>query len=173
MEVAGYTIIEVTADIMYLIIVGDKKDINNFVEDLNKNNKDNTIKYVSARIDIPTSVKCDQLQKLYKKKINVDNGIESAQCYTFAEGLNKKSYMLLMLEEGENNVTFSYPKMNLDDDADPEELIHTWIKKRVGKIPYGIKKSMKPLTLVGVDDNILVYMAQIKNDMQKKKTLKV
>jgi len=170
MEISGYTIIEVTADFMYFVLTGSKDDIYNFVTILNNNNKDNNIKYISSRIDMPSSFKLEQLKKIYKKKVSIDNGIESSQCFAFAEGLNKKTYMLMILEEINNELILGYPKLNLSDEEDPEETIITWLKKKSGKVPKGIRKTIKPITLVGTDDNILLYVAKMYDQKNISKT---
>ena len=53
-----------------------------------------------------------------------------------------------------------FPKIDLIDE-DPERMIIDWIKKHNGVLPVHIKKTIKPLSLVGYDKDILVYMAKI------------
>jgi hypothetical protein len=165
MEIAGYTIIEVYADFIYFIAVGDKTEIRNFVDELNKSNKDSGIKYLASRIDIPLTICCEQLQKTIKKRIEIAPSIESAQSHAFAQGFKKRSYTVVVLEDVGDKSTVSFPRLELNDDDDPEELIIKWLKKRVHKIPKGIKKTIRPVTLVGPDEDILVYVAKLRTQV--------
>lgn len=161
MEIAGYTVIEVTANHMYFVIYGNKNEISDLVDILNKNNKDNNIKYIYTRINVPSSNKIDKLQKLYTKKVYLDNGTESSQCFALAESNPKKTHMLMTITEKETDIILGYPKLDLSESEDPEETILKWIKKNAGKLPKGIKKSLKPITLVGTEDDILLYIASV------------
>jgi hypothetical protein len=161
MEIVGYKVIEVTANHMYFVIYGNKNEVSDFVNMLNKHNKDINIKYMFARTNIPSSNKIDKIQKLYTKKVYLDNGTESSQCFALAEGNPKKTHMVMSVTETDNNVILGYPKLDLSDSEDPEQTILKWIKKNAGKLPKGIKKSLKPITLVGTEDDILLYIAHV------------
>jgi hypothetical protein len=161
MDIAGYTVIEVTANHMYFVIYGNKSEVSAFVDILNKNNKDSNIKYIFARTNIPSSNKIDKIQKLYTKKVYLDNGTESSQCFALAEGNPRKTHMIMTVNETENDVMLGYPKIDLSESEDPEETILKWIKKNAGRLPKGIKKSLKPITLVGTEDDILLYIAHV------------
>ena len=46
-------------------------------------------------------------------------------------------------------------------EEDPEKMIMDWIKKYNGFVPDIMKHTIKPLSLVGLDDEILVYSAKL------------
>lgn len=155
------TIIEITADSIYFIIVGDKDSINDLVLSFNNNIADN-LKFVSVKIDIPIASKCNELFKESNKCVELDIGIETAQCYTYADGYDNKNYMMVFLETINDKIIMSYPKIPLSEDGDAEQTIFNWLKKKIGKVPKSIKKSIKPITLVGANDEILVFSAKYK-----------
>jgi hypothetical protein len=64
--------------------------------------------------------------------------------------------MLMIVDEN----ILRFPKIDLVDE-DPEKMIYDWIKKNYGSVPEEIKKTVRPLSLVGYDNNILVYTAKI------------
>ena len=64
--------------------------------------------------------------------------------------------MLMMIE----NDVLRFPKIDLLEE-DPEKMIIDWIKKYNGQVPDIIKHTIKPLSLVGLDDEILVYSAKL------------
>ena len=177
------TIVEIIADFIYFVIIGEKDQLIELSKAFQKNDKNKT--FIITKLNIPISFKHDYWENEFGKKIIFDSGIESAQSYAIAQeqfifsSLRKKSatdgknivtksknkhiesiedkYMLLILE---NNI-LNYPKLELNDDDDPEEIILLWLKKTYGSIPKNIKKSIKPISLVGYDDDILVYVASL------------
>jgi hypothetical protein len=156
------TIIEVTADFLMLVILGEKKLINEFISDLNQIND---IKYIAVKISDPIADKCYELNN---ENLNlnyiIDDGVESAQCYTYADGHDKNTYMIMTITTLNNINILSYPKFELDDDCDdPENIIIQWFKSTIKKVPYGIKKNIKLITIVGIESNILVISTQLKS----------
>lgn len=156
------TVIEISADYIYLVIIGTKENLKEFSKKIKKYCKDDNKKFIVTRLDIPIS---------FKYNIdNIDIGTESAQSYAFAQEQfifpkkNKKfkehdtdaNYMLMMVD---NNI-LRFPKIDLLEE-DPEKIIHDWMKKNYGSVPDGIKNTVKPLSLVGYDNDILVYSAKI------------
>lgn len=162
-----YAVIEVFADYIYFVAGGTQEDINKFTEELNnsiKNLNNSNTTYISCRLDIPLSVECENLdfEKLnINKNIELATYIETTQSYVFAQGFKKNTYVVMQIEKYNDKTILTYPKIDLKDDDDPELLIFDWIKKKVKKIPKGIKKTIKPITLVGQNEEILVYVAKL------------
>ena len=172
-------IIEISADYIYFVIVGKKNTLINLIDDIKKNNRnindnnnDNNInikKFIVTRLDIPILFRYNKIKKMINKNIKLDNSIESAQSYAFAqeqflipktrtkfiENDTEKNYMIMMIEQD----ILRFPKIELIDE-DPEKMILDWIKNNFGNIPVKIKKTIKPLSLVGYNNEILVYMAK-------------
>ena len=153
------TIIEISADYIYLIIVGNDKLIEQFVNTLNDTNKNS--EFISAKINTPTATICYDLSQKINKNITIDNGVEIAQCYTYAEGYDSENHIIMIINNDSKPSVLGFPKMELNDDGDPEKTIFDWIKNHTNKIPKSIKKSLKPITLVGANDEILVFSAML------------
>jgi hypothetical protein len=137
---------------------------------MEKYNKDTNIKFIVTRLDIPILFRYNKIQKEVNKILQLDNSIESTQSYAFAQEQfllpkqNKKfiendiniNYMIMMIDDN----ILRFPKIELIDE-DPEKMILDWMKKYNGTIPTKVKKSIKPLSLVGYNNEILVYMAKL------------
>ncbi len=164
-------IIEIIAEYIYLVIIGDKETLKNFSINLKKNISDLHVQFIITRLDIPILFEYDKITENAKKILKIDNSIESAQSYAYAQesfiltkekkifhknNNTKENYMLMMIE----NDTLRFPKIDLIEE-DPEKMIIDWIKKYNGFVPDIIKHTIKPLSLVGLDDEILVYSAKI------------
>ena len=167
------TIIEITADFLCIIILGDKTSIEDLISNIKKNNPNDKTQYMAVKIDNPSANTCYEITKTIEnnksfKPVLLDDGVETAQCYTYAEGYHKQLYMLMMLDDKNDSYIFGYPKIELSDDEDPELLVEEWFEKKINKIPNGIKKNMKLITVVGSNTNILVIATKI-NTIKKKK----
>jgi len=166
------SIVEIIAEYMYLVIIGEKNDLKEFVNNLKNNVIDDKKKFIITRLDIPILFEYDKIQKTAKKELIVDMGIESAQSYAYAQEpfilprCNKKkqlkmdhteNYMLMIIDDN----ILRFPKIDLTEE-DPEKMIIDWMKKyNGGNVPEKFIKTIKPLSLVGFDDEILVYSGKI------------
>jgi hypothetical protein len=79
--------------------------------------------------------------------------------------------MLMSITEQDNSYILGYPKFELSDEEDPEILVEEWFKKKVRKLPTGLKKNMKLITVVGSNTNILVIATKINNKKKNKAKL--
>jgi cell division protein YceG involved in septum cleavage len=99
---------------------------------------------------------------LHKKYIILDEGIETAQCLTYAEGY-KNYYMLLEIIHEPTHFRLTFPILQLDEEVNPDELISTWIvKNNISNIAKDL--TVKPVNIVGIEHDILVFAACINND---------
>ena len=176
MENKKYTIIEVVADYIYFVITGTQNSLNKFIKKL-----DSKHNYLPLRIDIPLASAIEKIEQQHDIKIIIEEGTESAQSFAFArhsfihnktnstdDSFNNSTYMLIELEPDDNDnnhYKLKFPKLELHDDDDPEEVLIKWAKSssnlNMCKIINNMKKTIKPITLVGCNLDILVYTAKI------------
>lgn len=165
-------VIEIIADYIYFVITGDKQELLELKDKLEK--KDVESIYMVLRLDIPISFRFEKIQKTLNTKLNIDNGIESAQSYALAQEqfifykmTNKRKldiepicdrpkYMLMVV----NDNVLRFPKLELNDEDEPDKIIIDWINKKNIQ-NNNLKNSIKPISLVGFDNEILVYTAII------------
>jgi hypothetical protein len=166
------SIVEIMAEYMYLVIIGEKDNLKDFVNNLKNNVMDDKKKFIITRLDVPILFEYDKIRNTAKKELIVDMGIESAQSYAYAQEpfilprVNKKkqlkmdhteNYMLMIIDDN----ILRFPKIDLTEE-DPEKMIIDWMKKyNGGTVPEKFIKTIKPLSLVGFDDEILVYSGKI------------
>jgi len=169
------TIIEIVADYIFFVMTGTQLEIEDYCKTLKNKYNDKNIDYISLRIDVPISFSCDKLEKKYGE-ILIENGSESAQSYAFAQDSyiiknktesyesmfnTKRTHMLMILEKDGKYKRLKFPKLELHDQDDPEEVVLDWVKQFGGHIPKSLKKTIKPISIVGYNDDILVYTAKI------------
>ena len=150
------TIIEIVADYIYFVMTGTQFEIEEYCKILKNKYDDKNIEYISLRIDIPISFSCDKLEKKYGE-ILIENGIESAQSYAFAQDSyiiknrtetydsmfnTKRTHMLMILENDNKYKRLRFPKLELHDQDDPEEVVLEWVKQFGGHIPKTLKKTI-------------------------------
>lgn len=170
-ESSNYSI---KADTLYLIVVGQRNIMDQLINNINNNNPNE--KYILTKISTPTAQKSieimkqinnieeeDMLNSSTQKTVLIDDGVEFAQGHTYADGTyNENHYILQVLTENDDHCLLGFLKFILYEDASPEQLIEDWFKKKLGKIPSGIKKNTKLITVAGNKSNILVISTEIK-----------
>lgn len=171
------TVIEISADYLCLIILSDRTTMDELIEEIRSVNPIDKTQYISVKIDNPSANKSNELMRLLNesssesdprtKSVLIDDGVEVAQCYTYAEGYSSKTYMLMTLTENDCSYTLGYPKFDLGDEEDPETLVEDWFKKKIKKVPNGVKKNIKYITVVGTNTNILVVATKLKKKEKK------
>ena len=169
------TIIEIVADYIYFVMTGTQFEIEDYCKILKEKYNNDSTDFLSLRIDIPISFSCDKLEKQYGEII-IENGTESAQSYAFAQDSyivknkietydsmfnNRRTHMLMILEKDGNAKKLKFPKLELHDQDDPEEVVLDWVKEFGGNIPKTLKKTIKPISIVGYNEDILVYTAKL------------
>lgn len=157
------TIIKISPEYLYLIIVGNKTQIDLLAKKLNTNKKVSDHFYSIKTCDSITNL-CNNLNIIHDKNnfkhVVVDDGVESAQTYSYVDRTCDNQYMLLSLIETEDNNILGFPKFALNE-TDPEVQIEEWFKTKINKIPKGIFKNLKIITVVGCNSNILVMSTKI------------
>jgi hypothetical protein len=185
----------ITADFMYLVVIGEESKIKSVVDLLNKSS--DKFRYIHTEIDTPcadiedilihqlyrkypfnydskdSDVKLSKkekeeqinnhINKLKEKYIVFGEGVESAQTLTYAEGYNKTFHILLEVEENDRDISVGFPKLCLEDEAEPEKLIGEWIKSN-SLANIMDKLVIRPVNIVGSDNEILVFAARIQSN---------
>ena len=166
----------ITADYMYLVIIASVNKLEDILYELNvKSPHIKGYKYLSTGIDCPLA--CMRHADIYElfntnksnskyqlkpsdKCIKFEDGVEPAQALTFAEGYNKLHHILLEVEETDTEILVRFPKLNLEDETEPEKLISTWIKASDLACVMD-KLIIRPVNIVGSDNEILVFAARV------------
>jgi hypothetical protein len=105
-----------------------------------------------------------------KKYIILDEGIETAQCLTYADISSNyfsakvsnmtNMMMVMLLNEHDTHFKLSYPILQLDEEENPDRLISDWLKKN--KLDNIVKElTIRPVNIVGNEHEILVFLAFI------------
>ncbi len=169
----------IKADTLFLIVTGQKNIIEQLINNINKSpssKSDFEEKFILTKINCPSAHKSIELMKelndiedidllnsTLQKVVLIDDGLEFAQGHLYAEGdYDENYYMLQVLKENKDHYLLSFLNFPLDEDDNPENIIEEWFKKKLGKIPSSIKKSIKLITVAGSKSNILVISAELK-----------
>jgi hypothetical protein len=167
------TIVRISPEYLYLIVIGNKNQVDLLVQSLNLNEK-KTNRYYSLKTHDSITSLCNSLndtinnsEKTMKKHIIVDDGVESAQTYSYVDRTCDNLYMLLEFTEYEDECVLGFPKFELGE-SDPITQIEMWFKNKATKIPKGIMKNLKMITVVGAESNILVMSTRLAKKINTK-----
>lgn len=147
----------VMADYMISIILGKKLIIDKLVDVLNKKNMNDTI-YVGIQINNPLARANESLCMELEKNIKLGDGVEEAQCYTYAQEYDKNMYMLMQIVLCNKKYILKYPMFDLINDCDPSCIIDAWFGKHFDN---KIKKGIKFVTVVGKKCNVMVMSVKL------------
>lgn len=189
----------IAADYMYLILLGKEKIMKKIVDRLNTQSYEQkkNIQYILCKIDKPCAEILDEeyIQNIlvneakssisyvgdnniidsdidrHKKYIVFDEGVESAQCLTYADitsieipyykNNNKENnWMLMELIDTKTFYKISYPILQLGEEVNPDDLISSWIINN-NIVNFAQDLTIKPINIVGIKHDILVFAAYI------------
>ena len=138
--------IEIIAELAYSVIIGTKVEL----AEITKLKYKNFI-YFPLKTYIGSS--CSKLENKLKILIELEEAVESAQCYLLSNFFDiKNKYMLLQFE----NNKLSFPKFNLSPGDDPIQIVCN----DMNQIMY--KKRSLPIALIGLNKNILLIQTTIR-----------
>jgi hypothetical protein len=111
---------------------------------------------------------------MYKKYIVLDEGVETAQCLTYADISSNdimalkgkcsasKLMMLMVMTRCGTYYKLSYPILQLDEEENPDKLISKWLKEH--NLENIVKElTIRPVNIVGNEHDILVFTAFVNN----------
>lgn len=149
---------------LYFIIIGNKNQLDSLTNSLNSNagkiNRYYCLKIYESITNLSNLLNMKNEIILSKKHVFVDDGVESAQTYSYLDKTCDNLYMLLELVEHDDKYILGFPRLPLED-LDYEPQIEAWFKNKTNKIPKGIFKNLKMITVVGEDSNILVMSTRL------------
>ena len=105
-----------------------------------------------------------------KKYIKLDEGVETAQCLTYADvssndvaAIKRKTpgpklVMVMVMMKNDSCFTLSYPILQLDQEENPDKLISKWLKEHNLKSIVR-ELTIRPVHIVGNEHDILVFSA--------------
>ena len=118
----------------------------------------------------PRNISPDEID-IYKKYIILDEGIETAQCLTYADivsndaiiskRINSNLFMIMTIKENDTYYTLSFPILQLDEEENPDKLISTWLSEHTISTDDFKSISIKPVHIVGKEHDILVFSALV------------
>jgi hypothetical protein len=173
----------IKAESLFLIIIGQKCVMEQFINIINNNtdtnnnkNSEKCDKYILTKINCPSSHRSLELMKELnniedyglldsntQKSVIIDDGLEFSHGYVYADGeYNDNHYILQVVADNINHYTLGFLKFPLDEDDNPELIIEEWFKSKLGKIPSSVKKTIKLITVAGSKSNILVISSELK-----------
>jgi hypothetical protein len=151
--------IELDANYVYYIIVSKKHILDKYI----KNKYENKI-LMCIPINTPITNICNTIEEQIGIDVIIDTSIESTQCFLLMSGIYDKLYMLIVLEKKKDNtLLLTFPKFSLQPGDNPEKICLNNIKSEYNiNLTSELKKSINPLTIVGINDDILVMVSSYK-----------
>ena len=143
---------EIYAEISYFVILGLKKDIENIAI-----NHDELIAVPTKDTLSKTILKIEKTQKI---ELDVAESIETIQCNILANKSDGKSDLYMLMSIIDN--TISFPVFDLAEGDEPKKIVSDGIISMYNvKLSKLTKKLIRPLAIVGANNDILVMITNI------------
>lgn len=158
-------IIEIYADFIYYVIIGDKEEIDDTVKILNKNRADDYIEYLSLKSSVPLAKHKEKLEKQKNSSINLDPIVEEAQAYSYTCYDTKTCHMLVCLKLIDNEYILTFPRYIMIDGDDPEKgLLNEFARLSANKLNNKLASTIRPLDVIGSNNDVILYVSVLTND---------
>ena len=155
-------IVEVFADQIYYIPVGDKERIDYIKKILTDANVEKYVEYLSVRTMCPLAVQRDLLEKRRGFSIRLDPVVEEAQAYAYASHETPSSHMLLCLKLVDGNYILTPPRYVMVDGDDPEKgLSKEFSRLSHHKLDSILQNTIKPIALISRHKDTILYVSRL------------
>ena len=143
---------EIYAEISYFVILGLKKDIEKIA-----NNNDKLIA-VSAKDTLSKTIL--KIEKTKNVDLDIAESIETIQCNILANKSESKYDLHMLMAIIDNTITF--PVFELSEGDEPKKIVYNGMMSTYNiKFSKITKKLIRPLTIVGANNDILVMITNI------------
>lgn len=157
-------VIEVYADYIYYLPVGDKEKIDYIKNTLVSADVEKYIEYLSLRTMIPLACHKEILEKERSIPIRLDSIVEEAQAYAFAHHDLRDSYMLICLKSIEDGYILTPPRFVMIDGDDPEKgLMKEFSRLSKQKLDSILVNTIKPIAIIGSNKDAMLYVSKLTN----------
>lgn len=158
-------VIEIYADFIYYVILGDKEEVDDVARILNKNKADDYVEYISLKSSIPLAKHKEKLEKHKHKLIELDAIVEQAQAYSYTCYDTKNCYMLICLKIINGELILTFPRYIMLDGDDPEKgLLNEFARLSANKLNEKLSSSIRPLDVIGTNNDVILYVSVLTTD---------
>ena len=157
-------VIEIYADYIYYIPLGEKDKIDQIKEILTIAGIDKYVEYFSVRTIVPLATFKECLERQRDLLIKLDPVVEEAQAHAYASYDSHKSYMLVCLKCIDGAYILTPPRYVMIDGNDPEKgLIKEFSRLSNKKLDHILINTIKPVAIISKNRDTLLYISILAN----------
>lgn len=157
-------VIEVYADYIYYIPIGDKDKIDYIKNILTETAVDKYVEYLSLKTIIPLAHHKEILEKQKQYVIQLDPIVEEAQAYAFSHYDIHCSYMLICLKYIDGCYILIPPKFLIIDGNNPEKGLAKELSRLSDrKLDDLLANTIKPIAIIGPRKDTVLYISKLTN----------
>ena len=155
-------VIEVYADFIYYIPIGNKEAIDHIKSVLSEENVETYVEYLSLRALLPLASHKEILEQNRLCDIKMDNIVEEAQAHAYGSCENRDSYMLMCLKFIDNEYILTPPRYIMTDGDDPEgALSKEFSRLSRHKLDTLLINTVKPIAIIGINKDAILYVSKL------------
>ncbi|AYV83601.1 MAG: hypothetical protein Hyperionvirus9_18 [Hyperionvirus sp.] len=154
-------VIEVYADYIYYIPVGDKDRIDFIRDTLTAAGIEKYVEYFSVKTIVPIAFYKEMLEHHRKLIIKLDPVVEEAQAHAYASYESNNSYMLICLKSIDDVYVLTPPRYVMVDGNDPEKgLVKEFSRLSNRKLDIMLANTIKPAAIISKNKDTILYISK-------------
>lgn len=161
-------VIEVYADFIYHVPIGDKNKIEQIKDILTDANVEKYIEYLSLKSIIPLASHKEILEKKRNQVIRLDPIVEEAQAHVFAYYDIPDSYMLVQLKYIDDSYILTFPRFVMIDGNNPQKgLLKEFSRLSKHRLDAILYNTVKLIAVIGSKKDSVLYVSKLTNSTKR------
>jgi len=157
-------IIEVYADFIYYVIIGEKKSVDYIKNILSSEKVETYVEYLCLKASVPIAKHRENIEKYKQIEVQLDPIVEEAHACAYSSCDMKNSFMIVCLKIIENNYILTFPRYVMVDGDDPEKgLINEFSRLSKNKLTALLASTIRPYDVIGSNKDTILYLSILKS----------
>lgn len=157
--------IEVYADYIYYVPVGDKDIIEHVKDTLMNASIEKSIEYLSIKTIVPIAIYKESMETKRNIIIKLDPIVEEVQAYVYAAHESPSSHMLICLKYIDGVYILTQPRYIMVDGNDPEKGIYKEFSRLSNKkLDNLLLNKIKPIAIINKSKDTILYISKLVNN---------
>ena len=159
-------IIEIYADYIYYVIIGEKKSIEHVIDVLTAEKVETYVEYLCLKASVPIAKHNENIERCKQIEIQLDPIVEEAHACAYSSHDLENSYMIVCLKIIENNYILTFPRYIMVEGDDPQKgLITEFSRLSKNKLTTLLSQSIMLYNdiVIGSKQDTMLYISALKN----------
>ena len=153
-------IIEVDAEYIYYVIIGDKEQVDKVISILKEEKVDNYVEYLCLRAIMPIAKHKENIEFERHISLKMDNIVEESQACAYSCNNSRNAYMLVCLKMIDDQYILTFPRYIYVYGNDPQKgLMNEFSRLSKNRLNTLLTSTIKPFDVIGSKKDTILYVS--------------